>query len=410
MNYNPKPICEESKHCPKPTWGNLKEKVTPPNDYQSTGRPSGMMRMTWKETRRKDKKRSTPKDVENEKKGIYRGSKPRKRARKPTVEENRANKMTSVITSAELISIRPWSLFISDELRQMNRGKEGRPFEYPDSMFVWIMLFMGYLGLTYGKAAGLAKETLEDHGMGSPSLSTVFRRIIRIVRSLVISAPPEDSRILCMYANPRKVHRHRTVAVDSSGFNLIESFDWCTEKWGTLDGNAWLKLHVMADVDTGEILSFILTYNDVGDSTMLPLLMERAVRAGHRISAVYADGAYGSDGNWRIVSSEYRCRFITSFKVNTRPNNNGCLARGEAARCWCALPYDEWVEMTGYGRRWKVECVFSDIKRLISECFRSKTDTGHIVQAYAKVASFNIHKANRAEIIGVTGNGIKVSA
>ena len=117
MNYNPKPICEESKHCPKPTWGNLKEKVTPPNDYQSTGRPSGMMRMTWKETRRKDKKRSTPKDVENEKKGIYRGSKPRKRARKPTVEENRANKMTSVITSAELISIRPWSLFISDELR-----------------------------------------------------------------------------------------------------------------------------------------------------------------------------------------------------------------------------------------------------------------------------------------------------
>lgn len=111
-----------------------------------------------------------------------------------------------------------------------------------------------------------------------------------------------------------------------------------------------MKLHVMADVDTGEILSFILTYNDVGDSTMLPLLMERAVRVGHRISTVYADGAYGSDGNWRIVSSEYRCRFITSFKVNTRPNNNGRLARGEAARCWCTLPYDEWVEKTGYGR------------------------------------------------------------
>ena len=66
--------------------------------------------------------------------------------------------------------------------------------------------------------------------------------------------------------------------------------------------------------------------------------------------------------------------------------------------------------MTSYGRRWKVECVFSDIKKLISECFRLKTDTGNIVQAYAKVASFNNHKANRAEIMGVTGNGIKVSA
>ena len=38
MNYNPKPNRKKkSKHCPKPTWGNLKKKVTPPNDYQSNG-------------------------------------------------------------------------------------------------------------------------------------------------------------------------------------------------------------------------------------------------------------------------------------------------------------------------------------------------------------------------------------
>ena len=65
---------------------------------------------------------------------------------------------------------------------------------------------------------------------------------------------------------------------------------------------------------------------------------------------------------------------------------------------------------TGYSRCWNVECVYSDIKGLIPECFRSKTDTGHIVQGYARVASSNIHKVNRAGIMGVTGNGIKVFA
>ena len=59
--------------------------------------------------------------------------------------------------------------------------------------------------------------------------------------------------------------------------------------------------------------------------------------------------------------------------------------------------------------RWKVEVVFSDMKRILTEIFRSKTEQGHIVISYAKVASFNIHKNIRAQILGVTGNGVRVS-
>lgn len=127
------------------------------------------------------------------------------------------------------------------------------------------------------------------------------------------------------------------------------------------------------------------------------------------MSILYADGAYGSDENWQIILREYKCRFVTSFKVSTSPTNNGYLARGEVARLWCGLPYDEWVKATRYGMRWKVEVVFSDMKRILTEIFRSKTDTGHVVVSYAKVACFNMHKTVRAQILGVTENGVKVS-
>ena len=367
------------------------------------------VRMTWKGTKRKDKKRSTPKDEENRKRGILRDKKEPKAPRKATKEENRANKNCSKETTARLLDSADVVNTYPAELKRMNRGKLGRPFRYTDSMFAWILLFMGYMNLSYGQATGTAMDSLQEKGIPVPSISTVHRRIAALVSTLVLGAPPEDARILCRYVSPHKVHRHRRVAVDSNGFSLSNYFQWCEEKWGVENKNVWLKLHALVDIDTCEVLAYVLTYNDVGDPRMLPLLMELAAKGGHKMKILYADGAYGSDENWKIISREYECKFVTSFKVSTTPTNNGCPARGEAAREWCTLPYDEWVLATGYGMRWKVEVVFSDMKRILSEIFRSKTDQGHIVISYAKVASFNIHKIVRAQIMGVTGNGIRVA-
>lgn len=380
-----------------------------PTDYQSTGRPPGMTRMTWKQTKNSNKKRSTPKDVENRKNGIKSIAKAPKEPRKPTKEENRANKLAAVNTAADLFKVKHWMGAMCSELKHMNEGKKGRPYKYSDSVFYWIMMLMGYMDLTYSMAAGIALGMLDENGYDAPSVSTVHRRIAKLAERIFLEAPPEDSRILCRYRSTNKTHRMRNVAVDSSGFSITEFFGWCEERWGVENRRVWLKLHALVDIDTGEILAYVLTYNDVGDPRMLPLLMELATRSGHKIKQLYADGAYGSHDNWEIMSKEYHCRFITSFRVNTVPKNRGCVARGDAAREWCILPYDEWVERSGYGRRWKVEVVFSDIKRLISECFRSHSENGHKTVSVMRVLAYNNHKQNRAQIMGVTGNGIAVS-
>lgn len=374
-----------------------------------------MSRMTWKSSRKGHKnssdstaahrKRQTPKDVENEKKGIYTVSEP-KACPKPTKAENRANKLASMETDKRIHDIRGWVGMIGSELAGMNLGKAGRPFEFCDTMMVWILLILGFNGMTYAKATGSAAGILANHGIRAPSVSTVHRRLRDLVSNKVKQAPPEDSRIICRYAMPKTTTRRRRTAIDSSGFTLSNFFQYCGDKWSVENENIWLKLHALVDIDSGEVLSYILTYNDVGDPGMLPLLMEEASNAGHTISAVYADGAYGTVENWRCLSRVHRCRFVTSFRKDSAPKNNGCSERGEEVRLWCRLPYREWAEVTGYSIRWRIEGTFSDIKRLVSENFRSRTDDGHRVMSYAKVLAFNMHKGIRADILGTTRNGI----
>lgn len=69
----------------------------------------------------------------------------------------------------------------------------------------------------------------------------------------------------------------------------------------------------------------------------------------------------------------------------------GDPVRGRAAAEWCSVPYEEWVEKSGYGMRWKVECTFSDFKRVIGECIGATSRDGMVRETFFKTLAFNIH-------------------
>jgi len=372
--------------------------------------------MTKKVNRCKDKKnthpkgRQTPKDVQNEKRGIRRETK-EKPPYVATKEENSASKHAPEIMSARITNVKSWIHLIASELAEMNLGKPGRPFLYCNTMFVWFLLMLGdSRNATFADITGKGRGILESHDITAPSISTVHRRLKQMLPSMVRDAPPEDSRILCRYVTPTKRLRKRRVAVDSTGLTAMASFQYMAKKWDVEQKVIWLKLHSLVDVDSGEIIAFILTYNDTADSPMLPFLLEMAAMGGHRLSKVYGDGAYGCTENWKCVTEKHGAEFVTSFAKNSNATSDGCLARGRARARWCELPYDEWVEETGYGRRWRIEGSFGDYKRLESENLGSRTDEGHILQVVANVVVYNERKIIRADLLGITRNGIDISS
>jgi hypothetical protein len=329
-------------------------------------------------------------------------------ARKATYQETKANNEVSVRTDSAIFDISSWKDLIGEELATMNGKKSGRPYGYCTSMMLWIVMFMGYSkDLTFRKAAGTAMGILGSHGIPAPHYSTVFRRCAKLLDAK--ASESEEDWIISSYVRPRTGSRRHEVAIDSTGLNLSKTTLWRENKWGTgPNRRGWLKMHAVADVDTNEILAYVLTEECVGDNRAFSILTDLVLDAGYDIKTVYADNAYEARENWRKLH-DLKIKFVVRFKSNTAPVSNGCMDRGESAQYWVANGPEEWARYTRFGRRWKVEGTFSDFKRLAAETVSATTRDGMAREITRKILAFNFHKRIRAEIISITGNNVLVA-
>ena len=334
--------------------------------------------------------------------------------RKATPAEVRANNESMVELGRTIADLESWIPFFRSELDAMNHKKNGRPFEYPDSMIWWIMRHHAVNDSTFRLTAGQLHAALEGAWGKAISYSSLNERANDVAEIFAKSAGKirklYGAGVISAHVCQNAVSRTRRVGIDSTGLNQSNTNLWRSVKWNTGPKyKGWLKFHSLCDVDTGEILAYAITDETVGDAPLLKLLVGKAIDGGHIFDRVYADGAYASDENWKFLCRDRGMEFVTSFKVNTVPKNKGCFERGEAARLWCSLQYDEWVKVSGYGTRWKCECVFSDLKRIFPETVTAKTLRGILRQIHSRVGVFNDYKGIRAGIMRITGNGVAVA-
>ena len=350
-------------------------------------------------------------------KGTFAEMPPKERGppRPNTAAEAHANNYATVELGQRYSDLSRWIPLFKADLEEMNRNKVGRPFLYSDMMIWCILCLMTNLGTDLRTAAGDAAGRLAAFGMSTPSYTRLVERI-QMLMAKIIEDPCQEllerygSSIRFVYASKCVSDRVRRVGIDSSGLNCSCANAWRMRKWKTgVKDRGWLVIHALSDIDSGEILAYAITDDSVGDSPMLKPLVQAALDAGHRFDTVYADGAYSGRENWSYLCREHHMRFITSFKSNSNAKSLGCIDRAKAADLWCSMPYDEWAEVTGYGRRWKCECVFSDFKQLFGETVTSRTELGICAELFAKVFMFNEYKRIRARMIGVTGNGVAIA-
>ena len=61
---------------------------------------------------------------------------------------------------------------------------------------------------------------------------------------------------------------------------------------------------------------------------------------------------------------------------------------------------DQWKVENGYGMRWKVECTFSDLKRMLLDILRARTRWNCVQETLNRVLAHNRYKNIR---IGMKG-------
>jgi hypothetical protein len=150
------------------------------------------------------------------------------------------------------------------ELEEMNKGKEGAKYRYPNPLISLLATVHAYL-LPY-KQLKVFLRTLSKYMVQLqevPDFTTMWWRVVKVKLKLNPEINPEE--------NGEKV----TIVVDATGIKVSNRGDWTREKWMKHRRRGFIKIHVAVNVKTKKIVSMKVTKEDVADGEMLKPLVQQ---------------------------------------------------------------------------------------------------------------------------------------
>ncbi len=250
------------------------------------------------------------------------------------------------------------------ELKEMNQGKIGEPFHYPNTFLLLLGYAKAYFHLPYRQTEGIVRGHTKGKLLPAiPDFSTINRRINRL--NIKINGKGKQSE----EEEEEDFYDYIIIAIDSTGIKVTNRGQWMNKKWNVQrKKKGYLKIHVAVDIKSKKILSMEITDEHTHDSKMLPSLVDEILKANEddRIDKLLADGAYDSNDIFRYVSEKGITSCIKVRKNAKRVRKAGNIFRNLSV---IAQRYDlqQWKDSVSYGKRWIVETVFSSIKRMFGE-------------------------------------------
>lgn len=248
------------------------------------------------------------------------------------------------------------------ELADMNRGKLGEPFHYPDTFVLMLGYAKTYFHLPYRQTEGIVKGHAKNKIPSIPDFSTISRRINRL-----------DVKIKNDGENPNQSegeNEYIVITVDSSGVKKTNRGQWMNKKWNMQNRKGYLKIHIAVDIKRKKILSMEVTDEHVHDNKVLPRLVDNVIKANNDglavvVDRVLGDGAYDSNDTFRYLSENGITPCI-KVRKNSRVRKTANLFRNLSVITQ-RNDFEQWKDSVSYGQRWIAETVFSSLKRMFGE-------------------------------------------
>ncbi|HXP52061.1 MAG TPA: IS5 family transposase [Bacteroidia bacterium] len=253
------------------------------------------------------------------------------------------------------------------ELSQMNFGKVGEPYCYPDSFIQLLGYMRAYFHLPYRQTQGVVIAHA-NKVPNAPHYSTISRRINRLEIKI-----------------NEKLGNEIIIALDSTGLKVANRGEWMRHKWHVRKG--YLKIHIAVDIKKKRILSLEVTSEEVHDGKILKKLVDDA-SANNKVKTVLADGMYDSNKNFRYLSKNHIKPGIKT-RSNSKARSTNCYARNMSLLRQQTNP-KRWERSMSYGYRWMAETAFSSIKRTFGEHVTAKKFPYMVKEIFLKAALYNV--------------------
>ncbi|MEM3290875.1 MAG: transposase, partial [Candidatus Micrarchaeaceae archaeon] len=237
-----------------------------------------------------------------------------------------------------------------DELREMNKGKRGAQFKFPDSFIKWMAVWhqlVDYRGLE-GIGRILAKYNLIPY---FGDYTTLWNRIHKISIKII----PENKEF---------------VESDGTGLKTSNAGEYRQFKYENPNAKRkkYLVVIITADVKKKKLLYL---EHIQGEGQSEPKVAEKQIKEDskkYKIKKFYGDSAYDTNNMFDILQS-VGVKAAIIIRKNAAPENvRGSKRRRKEARIYKRLGYRKWAVYKKYGMRWVgTEGIFSAVKRKYGE-------------------------------------------
>jgi len=258
------------------------------------------------------------------------------------------------------------------EIKEMNNGKVGAPFQYSDSYVQFLAFLKIGFKIPYRMVQGIVRGLSEYVKIVEEIHFThIRRRMIKIKPSI---------------GNDNDNEEPITLVVDASGLTVSKKGDYIEEKW-IRKKKEFIKLHIAVHAKSKKVFSFRITRGNVHDAKKFcPLVKESSKK--YNIDKVYADKAHDNRRNFNLLD-RLNVEPVIAIRNNASTRSGGCRLRREEVLLIKKLGYQGWKQLKDAGRRWIAEVVFSSIKRVLGEDLLSRKFSTQKVEAGLKVMLYN---------------------
>jgi hypothetical protein len=267
----------------------------------------------------------------------------------------------------------------SKELRKMNKKKEGRPFNYPDTFMKFIGLVKMKIMFSYRKLHGFLR--MFSAFFTVPDYSQIFRRMGSLKLSIEDSLPEFNEPLF--------------VSIDASGLQADNGGTWLRNKHKSKK-QKWIKIHFVIDVKSKRILEFKVTTDKVHDNKRFRGLIRKTSRK-HDIKKAAADPGYDDHKNY-LLCDKKGIEPIIKPKRSANPYAISCNSekykehkpRIKVIKDFQKLGYKKWRDKTGYNYRTLNESAFHSFKSQYGHAVSSKKMKYVRQEILWKVFSYNL--------------------
>jgi hypothetical protein len=255
------------------------------------------------------------------------------------------------------------------ELEEMNRGKVGQPYDYPNSLIEVQGMFHAK-SLDYRMIEGITQQLVVIAQLPAANdYSTINRRVNKI-----------DTKIK---NKPRKI---RALFNDGSGFQAINGGEYLREKYGKKN-RRWIQVTLLGDPDEKEPVSFEVNIIQSSEADSARKQLDDLLASGAKITAMGGDGAMDEMKLWKFLQ-EKKIKPIIKPDKNARTDTD-CELRNKVVKERNKFGYKKWARKNKYGFRWPAtEGIFSAVKRMFGEQIRATSDQGMIQEAAIKIWAY----------------------